>query len=109
MADYSTLPGDHVALKCLLIDHVFFQGYVPNLQPDGQVCTFLRWVRGFKIPSSAAFGKIGNESVKSVERYAEANKIPVARIKKKQKKEDMARPYREAAARKGKDQVVLTG
>ena len=73
MADYSTLLRDHVTLKRRSIGRVFFQGYVPNLQTVGQVCKFLRWVRGFKIPSSAAFGKIGDEFVKSVDGYASTN------------------------------------
>jgi hypothetical protein len=43
---------------------MFFQAYVPKLQSVGQVCIFLRWQRKFKIPSSAAFGKIGEAYVK---------------------------------------------
>jgi hypothetical protein len=54
------------------------QAYVPKLQSVGQVCTFLRWQRTFKIPSSAAFGQIGDA-------------------------------YLDAAAREGKDRVVLIG
>ena len=60
MADYASLLRDHVTLKCRCIDRVFLQAYVPKLQSVGQVCTFLRWIKGFKIPSSAAFGKIGS-------------------------------------------------
>ena len=52
---------------------VFLQGYVPKLQSVGQVCRFLRWQRRFPIPSSAAFGKIGDGYVKDVHRFAEAN------------------------------------
>ena len=109
MADYATLLRDHVTLKCRSIDRVFFQAYIPKLQTVGQVCTFLRWIRKFRIPSSAAFGKIGDQFVKDVERYAQANKIPVVHFKKKQNKEELARPYIEAAAREGKDKVALIG
>jgi len=59
MADYATLLRDHVALTCRSIDRIFLQAYVPKLQSVGLVCRFLRWQRGFTIPSSAAFGKIG--------------------------------------------------
>jgi hypothetical protein len=59
MADYTTLLRDHVTLKCRSIDRIFLQAYVPKLQTVGMVCRFLRWQRKFKIPSSAAFGKIG--------------------------------------------------
>ncbi len=59
MADYATLLRDHVALTCRSIYRIFLQAYVPKLQSVGLVCRFLRWQRGFTIPSSAAFGKIG--------------------------------------------------
>ena len=59
MADYATLLRDHVSLTCRSIDRIFLQAYVPKLQTVGWVCQFLRWQRGYVIPSSAAFGKIG--------------------------------------------------
>ena len=55
MADYSTLLRDHVRLTCRSIDRIFLQAYVPKLQTVGWVCQYLRWQRGFTIPSSAAF------------------------------------------------------
>jgi transposase-like protein len=82
---------------------------VPKLQTVGQVCTFLRWQRGFPIPSSAAFGQIGERYTKAVERFAKEHGIPVVHFEKGQNKEDLARPLIEAAARAGKDQVVLIG
>jgi hypothetical protein len=59
MADYATLLRDQVTLTCRSIDRVFLQAYVPKLQSVGLVCRFLRWPRGFRMPSSAALGKIG--------------------------------------------------
>ncbi len=109
MADYATLLRDHVTLKCRSLDRIFLQAYVPKLQSVGQVCIFLRWQRKFKIPSSAAFGKIGEEYVKAVYKFAERNKIPVVHFEKGQNKEEVARPYIEAAAREGQEQVVLIG
>src|ERR1700747_356823 len=61
MADYATLLRAHVTLKCRSLDRIFLQAYVPKLQTVGEVCVFLRWQRKFKIPSSAAFGKIGDQ------------------------------------------------
>src|SRR5207244_8214025 len=107
MIDYATLLRDHVTLKCRSIDRIFLQAYVPKLQTVGLVCTFLRWQRKFKIPSSAAFGKIGEEYVKAVHRFAEAHHIPVVHFKKGENKEAIARPYLEAAAQEGQDCVVL--
>jgi hypothetical protein len=109
MADYATLLLNHVALKCRCIDRILLQGYVSKLQTVGQVWTFLRWRRGFKIPSSAAFGQIGDAYVKAIHKFAEAHDIPVVHFEKGQKKEKVAQTYIEAAAREGKDRVVLIG
>src|SRR5687768_3340408 len=109
MTNYATLLRDHVTLKCRSIDRVFFQAWVPQLQSVGQVCNFLRWGRDFKIPSSAAFGKIADAFVKSVRKFAQENNIPVVHFKKGQNKEKLVLPYIEAAAQEGKDRVVLIG
>jgi hypothetical protein len=109
MTDYGALLRDHVTIRCRSIDRIFLQAYVPRLQAVGDVCTFLRWQRKYPIPSSAAFGKIGDAYVKAIYSFAEANHIPVVHFKKGEKKEETARPYLEAAAREGKDRVVLIG
>jgi hypothetical protein len=109
MADYATLLRDRVRLQYRSIDRIFLQAYVPKLQSVGQVCTFLRWQRKFKIPSSAAFGQIGDAYVKAVHRFAAEQKIPLVHFKKGEDKEEIARPYLEAAARDGKERVVLIG
>ena len=70
MADYFTLLRDRVTRKYRSIDRIFLQAYVPKLQTVGQVCTFLRWQRRFPIPSSAAFGKIGDAYVEAIYCYA---------------------------------------
>jgi len=74
------------------------------------VCSFLRWQRGFAIPSSAAFGKIGEGYVAALHRYARERGIPVVRFAKGDRKEQVARPYLEAAAAEGGDgRVALIG
>jgi hypothetical protein len=110
MADYATLLRDHVTLSCRSVDRIFLQAYVPKLQGVGWVCRFLRWQRGFVIPSSAAFGKIGGGYVRDVHRFAEANGIPVVHFGKRDNKEETARPLIEAAAAQaGNGRVVLIG
>jgi hypothetical protein len=109
MADYATLLRDHVTLKCRSLDRIFLQAYVPKLQTVGNVCRFLRWQRKFKIPSSAAFGKIGDQYVQAVHGFAKQHKIPIVNFKKGEDKEKLAHPYLEGAARKGQDCVVLIG
>lgn len=109
MPDYFTLLRDRVTLKCRSLDRLFFQAYVPKLQSVGQVCIFLRWQRKFRIPSAAAFGQIGEAYVRAIHEFAKSRGIPVLQFKKGQNKEKIARPYLEAAAREGKDRVVLIG
>jgi hypothetical protein len=110
MADYRTLLRDHITLTCRSVDRFFLQGYVPKLQSVGQVCRFLRWQRRFPIPSSAAFGKIGDEYVKAIHRFARDNAIPLVYFKKGESKEAEARPLMEAAANEGGEgKVVLIG
>jgi hypothetical protein len=109
MTDYGTLLRDHVTIRCRSIDRIFLQAYVPRLQAVGDVCTYLRWQRKYPIPSSAAFGKIGEAYVKAVYRCAAAHHIPVVHFQKGENQEETARPYLEAAAREGQDRVVLIG
>ncbi len=110
MADYSTLLRDHVTLACRSIDRIFLQAYVPRLQTVGWVCQFLRWQRGFGIPSSAAFGKIGEGYAREVHRFAEVNGIPVIHFAKGENKEEIARPLIAAAAAEGgTGRVALIG
>ena len=110
MADYATLLRDHVTLKVRSIDRVFLQAYVPKLQSVGQVCIFLRWQRGIRIPSSAAFGKIGEQYVKDIQGFAESHRIPLVHFEKGESKEERVRPLLQDAARAGGDgRVVLIG
>ena len=109
MTDYDILLRDHVTLTCRSIDRIFLQAYVPQLQSVGQVCRFLV-DRGYRIPSSAAFGRIGERFVAELHRWAEANDVPVVRFRKGETKEAIAKPYLEAAAKEGGEgRVVLMG
>jgi hypothetical protein len=109
MPDYATLLRDHVTLTCRSVDRIFLQAYVPHLQSVGWVCRFLRWQRGFFIPSSAAFGKLGEAYTAEVHKFAKANGVPVVRFGKGESKEQTARPYLEAAAAAGKSAVAMIG
>jgi hypothetical protein len=110
MVDYATLLRDHITLTCRSIDRLFLQAYVPKLQSVGQVCLFLNRQRGFKIPSSAAFGQIGEAYVAAIHRWAEAEGIPIRYFAKGDNKEKIAEPLLHAAAEAGGDgKVVLIG
>jgi hypothetical protein len=110
MADYATLLRDHTTLKVRSIDRIFLQAYVPKLQSVGQVCIFLRWHRNVHIPSSAAFGQIGERFVKQIERFSEQHGIPLIHFEKGENKEQRARGLLEQAASEGGEgRVVLIG
>jgi hypothetical protein len=110
MADYATLLRDHITLTCRSIDRIFLQAYVPKLQSVGQVCLFLHRQRGFPIPSSAAFGQIGEAYVAAIHRWADANRVPIRYFAKGENKEKIAEPLLRAAAEEGGDgKVVLIG
>ena len=67
-------------------------------------------LRGVRVPSSAAFGNVGDGYVAEVHRWATANGISVRRFAKGENKEEIARPLIEAAERGGGDgKVVLIG
>lgn len=73
------------------------RGYVLQLGSVGQVCIFLHDQRDFPVPSSAAFGRIGDAHVGAIHRFAEAEGVPVVRVAKGQSTEDVARRYLAAA------------
>jgi hypothetical protein len=109
MADYSTLLRDRVSLAVRSVDRIFLQGYVPHLQTAGWCARFLREQRGFRYPSSAAFGEVGRAYETAIRKFAAANGIPVIRFAKGDNREEIARPYLEAAAAGGQGKVVLIG
>lgn len=109
MTDYATLLRDHTTLTCRSVDRIFLQGYVPGLQTPGLVARFLLH-RGFPLPSSAALGQIGDRYVEDIKRWAKAEGMPVHYFKKGEKKEAVAEPLLEAAAKEGGEgRVVLLG
>ena len=65
------------------------------------MCIFLRWQRGIRIPSSAAFGRIGERYVKDIERFAKQNDIPMVHFKKGESKEKRAPLLEKAAQERG--------
>lgn len=109
MTTISSLLADHVSLRVRSVDRIFLAGYVPRLQCDGQLVTFLNARAGGTIPSPAILGKIGRAYVEQVERFAEANEIPVVRFTKDMVKEDVARPHMQKAERDGRTGVVMLG
>jgi hypothetical protein len=109
VATISSLLADHVSLRVRSVDRIFLAGYVPRLQCDGQLVRYLNDRAGGTIPSPAILGRVGRAYVEEVNRFAKAEEIPVVRFAKSDVKEDVARPYMQAAEREGRCGVVLLG
>ena len=102
MATISSLLSEHVTLQVRSVDRIFLAGYVPRLQCDGQLVRFLNDRAGGTIPSPAILGKIGRGYVEEINRFVNANEIPVVRFTKDMVKEDVARAHMQAAERDGR-------
>jgi hypothetical protein len=108
VATIRSLLRDRVTLQVRSVDRIFLQAYVPKLMCEGLLIRFLL-DRGFSIPSPALLGKIGSAYVRAIERFAAQDGIPVIRFERRQSKEELARPYFEAAEREGRFGIVMIG
>ena len=72
----------HVVLDMECLDRIYLNGYVPNLQMDGQVISFLTQHLGNPIASPAILEKIGTAFRRAVASFAADNHIPVVRFGK---------------------------
>lgn len=109
MATISSLLADHVTLRVRSVDRILLAGYVPGLQCDGLLVRFLLDRVGGNIPSPAILGRIGRGYVEAVDRFAIDHEIPVVRFAKGACKEDVARPYLQAAEQAGRGGVAMIG
>ncbi len=98
----------HVKLDLDCLDRVYLHGYLAQLQVGGQVVQFLRQ-RGFPVPSPACLQQIGDGFRRSVASFADANHIPVVRLKSTDRNIDVMRRYLSSAARQGRSQVAAIG
>ena len=108
MATIRSLLRDRVTLRVRSVDRIYLQAYVPRLMSEGLLIRFLL-DRGFRIPSPAVLGRIGTAYVQAIEEFAAVNKIPLVHFHKGVSKEEVARPYVEAAAREHRFGVVMIG
>jgi hypothetical protein len=99
----------HVGLDLECLDRINLSGYVPNLQVGGQVVSFLTAHLGYPIPSPAILEKIGTAFRRAVASFADANRIPVVRFNKGERKIDVMRPYLARQAGTGRSGVAAIG
>ena len=103
----------HVALEIECVDRLVLYAYVPALA--GAAARWSRFIAGHlgnPMPSAAVMGQIGNRFVAAVKRFADANRIPILRLRTPDRsrwddrKLDHVRPHLEQAERDGRFGVV---
>ncbi len=71
----------HVTLDISCLDRLYLNGYVAKLQTPGGVVYFFHDHRGKPIVSPALFEPIGNKFRRDIKDWAQANGIPVIRLR----------------------------
>jgi hypothetical protein len=108
MGTVARLLAEHVSFRCTSVDRIGIRGYIPGLQYEGGVVKFLL-NRGYPIPSPAALNHNHDRLVAQLEAIVATRGVPVVRFKKGECKEDIARPFQDAAAAEGRSGLVLVG
>jgi hypothetical protein len=98
----------HVELDLECLDRIYLNGYLAQLQVGGQVVQFLRH-QGFPVPSPACLQQIGDAFRRAVGSFAEANHIPMVKLRAADRNIDLMRCYLNAAAVTGRSQVAAIG
>lgn len=84
---------EHTTLEVECIDRMYLNLYVPILQREAGVAHFWRSHRGSRFPSGAQMGPMSQTFVRSIERFAEQEGVPLIRFKAGERKDDVAKRY----------------
>ena len=106
MPNVAELIKAHVTLTVDCVDRLYLNAYVPRLQSEGGIVSFLRQ-RGQHIPSPALFGRITDAFRVGLRAWCEGQGIPWLEFNKGQRKDDVVQPYRERFT--ASEGVVLVG
>ncbi len=109
MADVNTLLDEHVTLRYESVDRLLLNGYVPRLQTPEGLARFLKGQPGEEIPRYAILGERAARFMRDLEHFADTGAVPLVRFEQGQRKEEVARPYLDAAERERREGVVLIG
>ena len=85
--------SQHVTLELESIDRMYLNVYVPQLQYEAGVVSFLRHHRGATFVSSALMAPISRVFVSAMETGAARAGIPLVRFEKRQRKDEVAAAY----------------
>ena len=80
---------DHVDLELESLDRMYLNVYVPRLQYEKGVVGYLRYHLGYPIASSTLLKPITDRFVAAIKQYAEAGQVPLVRVEKNQRKDDV--------------------
>jgi hypothetical protein len=108
MGAVARLLDQHVSFRCSSVDRIGIRGYLPGLQYEGGVVKFLV-SRGNTIPSPAVLNRNHERLVAELDALVAVSGMPVVRFKRGESKEDIARPYQDAAFAAGHAGLVLVG
>jgi hypothetical protein len=108
MGTVATLLAEHVSFRCTSVDRIGVRGYIRGLQYEGGVVKFLV-NRGNTIPSPAALNRNHERLVSELDALVATSGVPVVRFGRGESKEDIARPYQDAALAAGRGGLVLVG
>lgn len=89
----ATVLQQHVTLEVEGFDRLYLNGYVPSLQTEGGVVHFFRQHRGQPFVSSALMDPISTGFVRAIERFVEAEGLPLVRFAPGQRKDEVAATY----------------
>ena len=108
MGTVARLLDEHVSFRCTSVDRIGVRGYIPGIQYEFGLIKFLL-NRGGTIPSPALLNRNRERLVAEFEALEAATGVPVVRFKAGESKEDLARPFQDAAATAGRPGLVLMG
>ncbi|MFQ5342769.1 MAG: hypothetical protein ACE5F6_14615 [Anaerolineae bacterium] len=103
----SEILSKHVTLEVESIDRMYLNVYVPQLQRELGLVSFLRYHRGYPIPSSAVLQPISEAFIGETKRFVAEHEIPLIPFHKGQRKDDVARDY--LAKFEGDEGVLFVG
>lgn len=108
MGAVARLLAERSSLRLSCLDRLLVQGYLPRLQSEGLL---VRWMldRG-DYPSPRVFGRASERLVYAIDKFVRTAKLPSVHVfKHGDVKEDVARPFQDAAAQAGVEGVVFVG
>src|SRR6516164_4839745 len=108
MGTVTRLLDEHVSFRCSSVDRIGVRGYIPGIQYEFGLVKFLL-SRGGTIPSPALLKRNHERLVAELESLEERSGVPVLRFKPGESKEDVARPFQDAAGATGRPGLVLVG